>query len=206
MSNLQVQLQKIAAEFVSSILSAMKSASLSDLAGQVGGATRTAVAAPKRRPGRPAKGLAFTATAPVAAAPKKPAKTGKRHRASAKEVQALKDTAMNAARALKPGFSKGEGPLELAQVTTLVLDAKGKALPIFGVPSTVRCDAVDEAIVAAREGDTCEGSADVEVQPLVRWWLRESPSPDLDSITVVIRGVKQNGAPLPLRFELVARE
>jgi hypothetical protein len=46
------------------------------------------------------------------------------------------------------------------------------------------------------------GSTGVDVQPLVRRWLWTRPNPDLDTITVVIQGVKRDGAPVPLRFEL----
>jgi hypothetical protein len=98
MSNLRSQLGQIAAAFVSSVLSAMKSASLSDLAGEAKGA-----AAPKRGPGRPRKIAAPTRK--VAAAPK-PARGGKRHRASAGEVAAQKKLALDTARTLKPAFAK----------------------------------------------------------------------------------------------------
>jgi hypothetical protein len=105
MSNLRSQLDQIAATFVSSVLAAMKSSSLSDLSAEV----RQAPAAARRGPGRPAKGLAFTAKVAVARpapAAKKPAKTGKRYRASAEEVASQKRLALDTARTLKPGFAK----------------------------------------------------------------------------------------------------
>jgi hypothetical protein len=109
MSNLRSELDKIASTFVSSVLAAMKSASLSDLAGEIAGAARATVAAPaRRRPGRPAKGLAFTAKAAQPAPAAKPTKSGKRYRASAEEVAAQKKVAYDTARMLKPGFAKGE--------------------------------------------------------------------------------------------------
>jgi hypothetical protein len=63
--------------------------------------------AAKRRPGRAAKAAAPAVAgspAPVA----KPAKRRRRLRASAAEVQAQKDTALAAAKTLKPGFAKSD--------------------------------------------------------------------------------------------------
>jgi hypothetical protein len=106
MSNLRTQLDQIAATFVSSVLSAMKSSSLADLAGNVAGAS-----APKRGPGRPRRVAApaqrVAVSAAKVAAPKR-AKSGKRYRASAEEVAAQKKVAYETARTLKPGFAKGE--------------------------------------------------------------------------------------------------
>jgi hypothetical protein len=113
MSELRTELEKIAATFVSSVLAAMKSTSLADLASEAQGAGRAPAARPARtrRPGRPAKGLAFTATAGAtrpAPAAARPAKSGKRYRASAEEVTSQKKLALDTARTLKPGFAKGE--------------------------------------------------------------------------------------------------
>jgi len=131
MSNLQAQLQSIAAEFVSSILGALKSASLADVAGQVGAAKAPAAkAAPSKRPGRAAKAVPVaSAPAKAAAVPaKKPAKAGKRHRASAAEVQAMKNTALATAKLLQPGFSKGDvmkksgSKVDLGRALTLLVE------------------------------------------------------------------------------------
>jgi hypothetical protein len=109
MSDLRTQLDKIASTFVSSVLAAMKSASLADLAGEATGAAR-APFAPRpaaRRAAKRAKAAPAVAVA-VKAPAAKPARKGKRHRASPAEVQAQKDAAIGAARALKGGFSKGD--------------------------------------------------------------------------------------------------
>jgi hypothetical protein len=130
MSDLRSQLENIASQFVSSVLAAMKSASLGDLAGEAGKAVR-APAAPsvRRRPGRPAKAAAPGVTAPAAAAPaKRGPKPGKRYRASAAEVQAMKDTTLATAKTLKPGFSKGDimkksgSKVNLGRALTLLVD------------------------------------------------------------------------------------
>ena len=104
MSDLRSRLEQISSQFVSSVLAAMRTASLSDLAEQVERAPQTSAAAPaRRRPGRLPK------AAPAAARPvAKPAPRRRRKRASAAEVQRQKDTALAAAKALKPGFSKGD--------------------------------------------------------------------------------------------------
>jgi hypothetical protein len=91
MGNLRSQLEQIAETFVSAVLAAMQSAPLSDLAVETG------------RSGRSATAAKIPAAAPTAQIGKK-----RRRRASAAEVQKQKDAALAAARALKPGFSKGE--------------------------------------------------------------------------------------------------
>ena len=96
MSDLRSDIQRLAADFVASILAAMRSASLSDLAGQAAGAQVRS-----GRPGRPAK--AAPAIAPSAAR-----SGGRRHRATAAQVQQWKDAALAAAKALKGGFSKAD--------------------------------------------------------------------------------------------------
>jgi hypothetical protein len=107
MSDLRSELQDITNQFISSVLSAMRSASLSDLTGEVIQAS----------PGRPARGrrgprASNGASAAVAAAPAprpgRPAGGGRRKRATAEEVQKQKDAALIAAKALKSGFSKGD--------------------------------------------------------------------------------------------------
>jgi hypothetical protein len=100
MSDLRSQLEQIATEFVSSILAALKSAPLSDLAGE---SVRVSPSA------APARALAAKAApTPAAASVARPAKRGRRRRSSAAEVQAQKDAALAAAETLKPGFSKGD--------------------------------------------------------------------------------------------------
>ena len=106
MSNLRSELQSIANQFVSSILSAMQSAPLSELSEHVGRGASAPSAAPRGRrlPGRPPKAVAVVRTTQAA----KPAAGGRRRRASPEEVQKQKDVALSAAKALKPGFSKGD--------------------------------------------------------------------------------------------------
>ena len=94
MSDLRSQLQRITNDFVSSVLSVMRSASLFELAEQSGGAALASAAA-GREPAR-------------AARPGGRASRGRRKRASAQEVRRQKETALAAAKALKPGFSKGD--------------------------------------------------------------------------------------------------
>jgi hypothetical protein len=108
MSELRSQLEQIAAEFVSSVLGAMRSASLSDLAGQAGRTDGARVAAPavRRRPGRPPRAAA-PRTQPAAVA-RPAAASGRRHRASAEEVQNQKNLALATAKQLPGGFSKGD--------------------------------------------------------------------------------------------------
>jgi hypothetical protein len=122
MSTLRSQLEQIANEFVSSLLEAMKSAPLAELAD---GSTRasTVSAAPRGR-GRPPK-------TPAAAAPARTARGGRRKRSSAEEVQKLKDTAYAAAKALGKDFSKGDimkksgSKVDLGRALTLLV-ADGK--------------------------------------------------------------------------------
>jgi len=107
MSDLRSELNRIAADFVSSVLAAMRSASLSDLADQsmrTGGAPAAAPA--RARAGRPPR-----AAAPPRAQLKpasRPAPRGRRHRASAEEVQRQKELALATAKQLPAGFSKGD--------------------------------------------------------------------------------------------------
>lgn len=102
MSDLRFQLRRITDDFVSSVLSAMRSASLFELAEQgdvassavaiaSGGAARRSAAAPK-----------------AAAGAAKPGGRRRRKRASPQEVKRQKDAALTAAKALRPGFSKGD--------------------------------------------------------------------------------------------------
>jgi hypothetical protein len=98
MSDLRSQLERIAEQFVSAIIAAMRTAPLSELAAQLGRASGPAAPATRRRTGKP-----------VAAAPSgKPAGRRRRKRASAAQVQRQKDTAFAAAKSLKPGFAKSD--------------------------------------------------------------------------------------------------
>ena|SRR6266496_4101991 len=102
MGTLRTELERIASSFVASVLDAMRSASLSDLADQSAGRSAGASAAPRGRPrGRPA-------AAAVAAPSRRGAGGRRRRRASPDEVAKQKETAYSAARGLKPGFSKGD--------------------------------------------------------------------------------------------------
>ena len=96
MSNLRSQLERIADQFVSAIMAAMRTAPLSDLAAQLGRASGPAAA--RRRAGRSAPD----------ALPGRPAGRRRRKRASAAQVQKQKDTALAAAKSLKPGFAKSD--------------------------------------------------------------------------------------------------
>jgi hypothetical protein len=104
MSDLRSSLEEITQQFVSAVLDALNSASLSSLAQPAGPQPRAAAVA-GRRPGRP----------PKAAAPARPAVSakrstggGRRKRASAEEVEKQKGAALVTAKSLKPGFSKGD--------------------------------------------------------------------------------------------------
>lgn len=104
MSDLRSQLDQIANQFVSGVLSAMRSASLGDLAGHYTAAASRNGAFAGPRPTRSAK----IGPSVSAAAPPRSTKAGRRKRASRGEVQQQKDIALAAAQQLKPGFSKGE--------------------------------------------------------------------------------------------------
>jgi hypothetical protein len=99
MSDLSSQLLQIANQFLDSVIEAMKSAPLSELVERASGSANGAAPA-RRSQARSPKALA------VAAPSKAVVKTGRRKRASADEVQKLKDIALAAAKGLKPGFSK----------------------------------------------------------------------------------------------------
>jgi hypothetical protein len=97
MSDLRSQLRRITDDFVSSVLSAMQSASLFELVeqrGAVSPAVSPASGAAVRRSGAAAKGGALGRR--------------RRKRASPQEVKRQKDAALAAAKSLKPGFSKGD--------------------------------------------------------------------------------------------------
>src|SRR5258708_1812601 len=107
MGTLRTELERIASSFVSSVLDAMRNASLSDLADQSGGGrAAVAVAAPGRTRGRP-RGPRPAVAAAAAAAPRG-AGGRRRRRASPDEVAKQKDTALAASKSLKPGFSKSD--------------------------------------------------------------------------------------------------
>jgi hypothetical protein len=98
MSNLRSQLERIADQFVSAIIAAMRTAPLSELAAQLGRASGPAAPATRRRAGGPA----------AAALSGQPAGRRRRKRASAAQVQKQKDTALATAKSLKPGFAKSD--------------------------------------------------------------------------------------------------
>jgi hypothetical protein len=100
MSDLRSQLRRITEQFVSSVLAAMQSASLFELAEQGGAAgSAAAPASGIRRSGPEPKGRGSAA---------RPGGGRRRKRASPQEVKRQKDAAFAAAKALKPGFSKGD--------------------------------------------------------------------------------------------------
>src|SRR3954452_22955916 len=108
MGTLRNELEQIASTFVSSVLAAMRTASLSDLAETSSDGSAAGPAAGGRPRGRPRGRVA--AAASVVAAPAEPrrGRGGRRRRASPDEVAKQKDLALNTARQLKSGFSKGE--------------------------------------------------------------------------------------------------
>jgi hypothetical protein len=103
MSNLRPALEKLAQDFVSSVLAAMRNAPLADLANST---SLASAPAPRARPAAVAKRPVVAAV--KVAAPPKAGRSGKRYRASAAEVDAHKKVAYETARTLRPGFSKGE--------------------------------------------------------------------------------------------------
>src|SRR4051812_9726857 len=110
MGTLRTDLERIASSFVSSVLAAMRTASLSDLADQTGSPARGASPASSGRPrGRPRGSRPAVAVA-TPAEPRRGAagRGGRRRRASPDEVAKQKDSALAAAKTLKPGFSKGD--------------------------------------------------------------------------------------------------
>jgi hypothetical protein len=95
MSPLRQQLRRIVADFVSSVVDALDGASLGDFVRAPGIRSARNGAVERRRAARPAR-------------PAVSKGRGRRKRASAEEVQQLKDLALETARALGPGFRKGD--------------------------------------------------------------------------------------------------
>jgi hypothetical protein len=100
MGTLRTELEHIASNFVSSVLAAMRTASLSDLADTSGEAR--ALPGLGRTRGRP-RGPAVGAVAEG-----RRGRGGRRRRASPEEVAKQKELALNTAKQLKAGFSKGD--------------------------------------------------------------------------------------------------
>jgi hypothetical protein len=100
MGTLRTELERIASSFVESVLDAMRSASLSDLADHTGGGGAAGFSSARGR-GRPR--LAVAGPAVRGRVPGR-----RRRRASPAEVAKQKETAFAAAKTLKPGFSKGD--------------------------------------------------------------------------------------------------
>jgi hypothetical protein len=107
MGTLRTELERIASSFVASVLDAMRNASLSELADQ-SGASRASGGAmgTGRTRGRPRGRPAGSAGAPVSALRRGAGR--RRRRASPDEVAKQKETALSAAKGLRPGFSKGD--------------------------------------------------------------------------------------------------
>jgi hypothetical protein len=104
MGTLRTELERIASSFVSSVLDAMRSASLSDLADHTGGRSAGVSAGIGPARGRPRGRPAIAAPA----AARRGAGGRRRRRASPEEVSRQKEIALSAAKGLKPGFSKGD--------------------------------------------------------------------------------------------------
>jgi hypothetical protein len=128
MGTLRAELERIASSFVSSVLDAMRGASLSDLADQAGDSRGAGVSAGRGR-GRP-RGPRAVAAAPAV---RRGAVGRRRRRASPDEVARQKDAALNSAKALKPGFSKGDvmsksgSKVDLGRALSLLV-AEGKLI------------------------------------------------------------------------------
>jgi hypothetical protein len=124
MSNLQSQLETLASDLVTSLISALRVAPIDEIIDLA--AISADGAAPSARPRRTA---AAPKVQPRRAAPAAAAKptAGRRHRASAAEVQAQKKVALDTAKMLKPGFSKGEvmdrsgSKIDLGRALTLLV-------------------------------------------------------------------------------------
>jgi hypothetical protein len=107
MGTLRTELERIASSFVASVLDAMRNASLSELADQSGNSRASASAlGTGRTRGRPRGRPAGSAGAPVQAVRRGAGR--RRRRASPDEVAKQKETALSAAKGLRPGFSKGD--------------------------------------------------------------------------------------------------
>lgn len=102
MGTLRSQLEQIASNFVAEVLEAMRGSSLHELAEQSGQTSSrgASVASRGRRRATPAAVESSSADRKSAAR--------RRRRATPDEVARQKDLALVAAKALKPGFSKGD--------------------------------------------------------------------------------------------------
>src|SRR4051794_12529380 len=125
MTDLRLQLDQIANQFVSSILAAMKAASLRDLAANAEASPSNGTQSRGRRGSTRENGAGRQSAASTRA-------PGRRRRASAEEVDRQKNVAWTAAKALKSGFSKGDlmkkagSKVDLGRaLSPLVADGKG---------------------------------------------------------------------------------
>jgi hypothetical protein len=121
-TDLPLELSRLADKFIYSVLAIMRTAPLGDLAGD---SHSVRSAPPSRRRGEaPRKGSAARASDRIR-------RGGVRRRSSAEEVQRLKDVALAAAKALAPGFKKGDvmkksgSSIDLGRALTLLV-ADGK--------------------------------------------------------------------------------
>jgi len=127
MNDLRTELGKIADRFVSSVLAAMRSASLSELA-EAPAPSPSRDGAPLRRgSGRPRKIQSAVATGSAQVRP------DRRKRSSAAEVQRQKDVVLAASKGLKPGFSKGDIMTQSASSADL-----GRALSLLVADGTLK--------------------------------------------------------------------
>ena len=129
MSNLQSQLENLAATFITSLVSALRSAPIDEIITLQGVSDDELPPAPRARAASAPKMPARRAVAPRATASSE--STERRHRASAAEVQAQKKLALDTSKTMKPGFSKGElmqkcdSTVDLGRALTLLV-AEGK--------------------------------------------------------------------------------
>ncbi len=128
MNNLRAQLGAIADQFVSAVLAALTSASLSELSD-----------APARRlskngaPSSHGRGRRPKIRSAHATASATQVGGGRRKRSSPAEVQRQKDVALTAAKALKSGFSKGDIMTKSASSVDL-----GRALALLVAEGTLK--------------------------------------------------------------------
>jgi hypothetical protein len=99
MTDFRSHLNQIAEEFISAMLSAMKNSSLADFASAAPTGQQKVGTAERQRRGATRSGVSSVAGGSA---------TKRRRRASAEEVERLKEVALAAARALKSDFSKGD--------------------------------------------------------------------------------------------------
>ena len=120
MNELRSQLEDLANRFIAGLLGAMSSGSLADLADQ--SAPKPAAPASARR-----RRAVASKVVSVPARSRAPGTKGRRKRSSAAAVEEQKTLALSLAKALKPGFSKGDimkksdGQVDLGRALSLLV-------------------------------------------------------------------------------------